>query len=171
MNLSVYQFIHRLEHHSLHHFLTRRNRFTINFSVNRSFDLSQFVLILTTYNSYRSTFFTCTTCSTRTVCINFNIVWKLVMYYVSYIIHINSSGSNISCYKNGNVFCFKLLHYTVSLNLRHISVQSTCIVTICLQTFCYTLSFYTRTTKNNGVNTRARINQTSQHFIAITVVD
>ena len=171
VNFSIYQFIHRLEHHSLHHFLTRRNHFTINFSVNSSFDLRKFVLILTPYNSYRSTFFTCTTCSTRTVCINFNIVWKLVMYYVSYIIYINSSGSYIRCYKNGNIFCFKLLHHSVSLNLRHVSVQPTCIVTVCLQTFRYTLSFCTSTTKNNSINIRVRINQTSQYFITNTIVN
>ena len=87
-------------------------------------DLAQTALLTGVYDGYGDTGLSGTSGTTNTMNLVFFILWKVIVEYCFYIIHINSTGCHICSNQDIGTAITESSHCYVSLSLGHISVKS-----------------------------------------------
>ena len=77
-----------------------------------------------------------------------NILRNVVIEYRLYVININSSCRNIRCNKNLDCAVSEAVHNLVTLELRHIAVESLCKITSSLKLLCQVINHLLGITKD-----------------------
>ena len=86
--------------------------------LNHFFYLAKFKSFATMNNRQANTLATCTTCTSASMRINFNIIRKFEVDNVSDFFYINTTSCYISCYQKLQSLITKLTHNCITLSLR-----------------------------------------------------
>ena len=134
-----------------------------------SFYVSDLSLIFLGHERECYTLFPSSSCPTDPMCICFCIMWYIIIYYMSKIIYVDTSSSNIRSTQQGDFLTFEFFEHFFSLTLSHIAMQ-------CISTISYGLYLLhefvassLRLAKHDSIYIRSRINHSRQRLQFITL--
>ena len=101
-------------------------------------------------NRNRCTLLACTTCTTASVGVAFNVVGQSVVDDVGQIVYVQSTSGNVGSHEELHIVLAELLHCQVALLLTEVAVQGFCIVSVANQLVSNLLCLHLRATEDYG---------------------
>ena len=101
-------------------------------------------------NRNRRTLLACTTCTTASVGVAFNVVGQSVVDDVGQIVYVQPTSSNVGSHEELHIVLAELLHCQVALLLAKVAVQGFSVVSVTNELVGNLLCLHLRTAEDNG---------------------
>lgn len=108
------------------------------------------MLLIWRYKHKRFSSCACTACTTDTMDVTFRFTRNFKVYYELNIIHIESSCSDVCCYKNLTNTLLECIKCSCTLTLIKISIEICCSITILFKLVCDCLCISLSLSKYDG---------------------
>ena len=117
IDFHIVNFLHQLHQLLFANLHSVRNSKLTEFCSGRFFNLTNTIQVFRMHNGNRHSCFTGTGCTSATVHVILQFIRKIVMDYVCYILHINSTGCYICRYQQLQSTVTVSAHYFIALRL------------------------------------------------------